>query len=353
MERASDKPKRFTIREVGAMAGVSYQTVSRFLNDNGPVSPDARRRIAAAIEKLGYRPNLHARALYSGKTSLIAAVIPTISDPFYAEILNGIEERMYDHGYSLLICNTRGSHEHVRFHRDRIIDMGVAGLFVSLTGHIMEDPSFVDEFLSRNTAVVGFGGLFVRNDIDCVVTSDQRSANVAARHLLSLGHRNIAYVCPKNSASGEERLRGLRQCEGLTIPDELIVRTDGYHPEAVREGITRLIASGRLFTALLCFSDIFALAATSTLRDHGIHVPDDVSVMGFDDTVSSLYDPKISTMGISREKIATIAADRLFQQINGDESHEPKTIEVEHQLIVRASTTKAPASRLAPSVKGV
>lgn len=334
-----------SIRDVAARAGVSIATVSAVINNSKHVSQRLRSRVLKAIEELDYCPNLHARALFTGRSSLLAALVPSVSDPFFSDVLDHIEELAYKSNYSLLICNTRGTPERVEFYRDRLSAIQIDGVFVSLTSEVIHESNIIDHFMTRKIPIVGFGGLQVRADIDCIVTDDINGARNAAKYLLSLNHRQIAYIGPAHSASSNRRLQGVLETlesEGIPHNSELIVYANGYLQESAEKAALELISRGCPFTAVVCFNDLFALGVTNILLDQGFNVPQDISIIGFDDTISGIYRPRISTMSINRQQLAQLVIDRLLQQIHEPDKHTPQVISLPEKLIIRESTRRIP-----------
>lgn len=337
------------IRQVAQEAGVSIATVSAVMNNTKAVSPELRKRVLAAIEKLDYRPNLLAKALLGKNSGLIAVFVPSMTNPFYPDLLEAVEHTASQRNYGVFICMTHRMVDRVDYYRERLIGMNIDGAMVTLSSEIAESR-LVQDFLRRGIKVVGMTGGRVIPEIDCYILDDRESTRTACNYLAGLGHREIAYIGPDpdRSTTSSLRFHGLEEAirgQPPAVRVNLMTSFCTYSEGSAYQAVIALIASGHSFSATVCYNDQVALGVVNALKDHGLAVPEDVSVIGFDDTVASYIRPALTTMAVDRRSLAKIATDRLFALIESPDSAEQSVVKVPMVLVVRGSTAVGPHRR--------
>jgi LacI family transcriptional regulator len=308
-----------TIRDVAVRAGVSHMTVSRVINDNTGVSASTRERVLDAIEELGYVPSSIARGLSWNRTRSLGVVTDDISDFSFGQIVAGAEAEARRRGYFLIIGSVeRGADEddYVRLMLERRVE-----------GFILVRPSvpFTSEHLEavRQARVpLILVGMSHVPGVAIVESDNSGGGYKATRHLLELGHRRIATIVgPAAWSSAKERLEGYRRALGefAISPDvQLEERADDWGVEAGQAAADRLLARRQKFTALFAHNDLIALAAIARLRQAGLRVPDDVSVVGFDDVpVAAVVDPPLTTVHQATHEKGALAAGLLLDHVSG------------------------------------
>ncbi|MEV6237412.1 LacI family DNA-binding transcriptional regulator [Lentzea sp. NPDC051838] len=328
------------IEEVARVAGVSKSTVSRVINDEQYVSAKAREAVHAAIAELGYAPNQAARALAGNRANAIALVVSepsgrVLSDPFFASVLRGIHSELAGRHMQLLLMMSQPSDtgDLVAYLSSGHVD---GALLVSLHG---EDP-LVPMLHEMGLPVVS-GGRPLGAGATSVpfVDADNFTGGLeAARHLVSLGRKRIATVAgPKDMAVGADRLSGFKR--GLSeakITSNLVVHAD-FTPESGAEGMERLLRKDPGLDAVFVAADIMALGALQVLHAHGKKVPDDVAVIGFDDSVfASSASPPLTTIRQDVEELGRTMTWRLLAELNGEDGLPPSLL-LPTTLIKRAS----------------
>jgi len=342
-----------SITEVARLAGVSIATASRVVSEaDYPVSAHTRERVLEAARELDYVPNALARGLLKSQIPVVGVIVHDITDPYFAEIVRGAEDAAEAGGYLLITCSSEreGAREasYVRLLRS----MRAAGVIFAGSG--LDDPAAVEE-LPRHVAALRESGAAVVHlsphaDGEPEVSVDNQAgiaAMVAA--LVDLGHTHIAFLAgPHSLYVARERLAGYRRGlaeAGLAIDERLIIDT-GFSAEAGAGAIDDLLATrlepGTHYTAILCANDLLALGALQRLHEHGIDVPGDVSVAGFDDIpVAAMTAPSLSTVRLPLREMGRLGFDAAIRALNG-ERLKPQILPT--QVVLRDSTA-APVNR--------
>lgn len=339
--------KRVTSNDVAKRAGVSTAVVSYVLN-NGPrpVTPETRAKVEKAIEELGYYPNELARSLRLQQSLTIGLMTPDFTNPVYAEIAQAIQEICIPNGYLMLFVYSGSDPDREQELMHMFRTKQVDGVIVQ---PVISDPLEAIKPLqqARIPAVLlqhrcpGVPG---------VVLTDVQGGQMAAQHLLDLGHRRIGFIKGRlpSAARAEERLIGYRQAlkaAGIE-PDPALVIESEITQKAGYQAMQQLLALPEPPTAVFNHNDVLAVGAMHAIRTAGLSIPGDVSVVGYDDTASSAYlVPPLTTIRFSRREMGRQAAALLFQAIEQDENYEPSTIEIPVQWIQRASTGPPPPAR--------
>jgi len=324
-----------TIRDVASELGMSVATVSRALSQPELLKPETREKVLSVVAKLGYRPNVLARSLRRGQTHAIVLVVPKLS-PFFLEIYAGAEEAAQTAGLAVLLGNSDGKPEREEAYFDQVMS-GRADGIILLTGVL---PS---AYADGKRAVPPMVAVLERiTDHDApVVRIDHRTASAEiTKHLIDLGHQRIAHIAgTKHAVSSEHRLNGYKDAlaaAGLPFASELVV-TGNFSMQSGAEAMEKLLALEDPPTAVFAGNDEMAFGAVKAARLHGLSVPEDLSMAGFDDqTTAAFYNPPLTTIHTPCREIGRRAAQELVEQIAGrDVAHE---ILLPTQLVVRDST---------------
>ena len=336
---------RFDIRDVASRAGVSIATVSRTINNVPTVSPALAERVREAIRELNYYPNRQARALVSGKSRLLGLLVSDITNPFFPELIKRFEEAAVRRGYELLIGSTNYDSE-LKHCLRRLIERHVDGVAVMTFG--VEDP-VLEELSGRNIPMVFMDVAEEEFNHDALMVDYTHGMREAVRHLVALGHLEIGFISgPLTQHSAELRraafLRSMEEC-ACPAGEQYIVQGD-HQLEGGMLGIAALLRKARPPTAVLCSNDMTAIGALRTLLNRGFRVPDDMSVVGFDDIhLANFVNPPLTTVSMSRTEIAQKAISALLQRIEAiPESPPPLSQSVSTALVVR-DTTAPPRTR--------
>lgn len=337
--------KRVTIKDVAAYAGVSYQTVSRVINDNINVTDKTRLRVQEAIEALNFRPSLAARSLPSHRSYVIGLIIPYAADylfrdPHLLAQISGIDAEANAHGYNLLLStaanSSSGLEAYERFVRNQMAD----GALVYETGSSRAGNELL---LKQNYPVVSLGYDLNNPTAYFVHSDDYTGAAEATRHLLAKGHRRIGIINgPKTGAVAamQQRLRGHQQAlaeANLHFDPALLVYGDYTRPSG-QLATQKLLALPAPPTAIFSFNDRMAMGSVRALQAAGFRVPEDVAIVGFDDIPTAAdFNPALTTVGQPAQQMGQAAAQMLFKLINGEAVQEREVV-LPANLIIRQSS---------------
>lgn len=336
--------KRVTHKDVAERAGVSVATVSYVLNHGPrPVSSDTRIRVETAIAELGYYPNEMARSLRLQQSSTIGLIIPNIINPVFAEIAHELESACQKEGFMLLLCNSERQHSReqqlVQLLRAKQVD-GVV-----IIPHC-EPMSLIEPLRQARIPVV-----VLEHDlpgVHCIAHNDLQGGQIAARHLIDLGHRRIALLRrTATSALSTERYIGYQkalQAAEISFDPELVIECQTTSQAAGAKAMQQLLALPHPPTAVCTHNDILAMGALHAIHEAGLKVPCDISVVGYDDIASAAYfSPPLTTIRSPRAEIGTRAGQMILQLVQANAETPAQTILFSDELIVRASTASPPA----------
>jgi len=331
-----------TINDVAKRAGVSTTTVSHIINGTRYVSDELKVKVEAAIRELGYRPNSLARGLRRGESKTLGLIVPDNSNPFFAEILRSIENIGYEHGYAVILCNSDGDIKKEISYTELLVAKQVDGIVFITTNNSCEHLQQLTE--------AGIPIVVIDRDIplkgsDVLLVDDFQGGYAAARYLIELGHTRIACIGgPSPLTPSADRVNGYRQAmqeAGHPILPEWIVAGD-FQFSGGEAGIRQLMALSSRPTAVFACNDMMALGALRGLREMGLSVPRDLSLVGFDDvSLSSVVSPALTTIGQPVKEISEIAFQLLIDRISKKTDEFPeKRIVLPTKLIVRESCMK-------------
>lgn len=347
-ERAPDRP--VSLKQLAEHLELSPTTLSIVLNNSPGASAiprETKDRIFAAAERFNYRPNSIARSLRSRRTYTLGVLIPEMSDGYSSMVLGGVENHLLQAGYFYFIASHRHKDELIEEYSRLFAERNVEGLILVDTP--LRHPVRVP--------VVSVSGHDRVDGITRIVLNHQRAAELALEHLVALGHRHVAVIKGQVFSSDTDvrwaAIREAAESIGIPIAPELVSQLEGDDPspDTGYRATKALAASGRPFTAVFAFNDISAIGAVRALRELGYRVPDDVSVVGFDDTLgASFHNPPLTTIRQPLRKMGALAAEWVLRRITGEsaEGGYPEEVGVEPELIARASTGRAPEAPFVP-----
>ncbi len=334
-----------SIKEVALKAGVSIATVSRVINDKGPVAEETRRRILATIDQLRYVPHGAARSLITNQTDTIGVLLPDLYGEFFSEVIRGIDLAARRSGFHVLISG---------FHSDRAeIEAVLRALRGRVDGLIVLSPDVDAQGLRRNlpetlpvvllnTRINGrINGRAGGGELDAINVDNHGGAFAMVRHLAGLGHRRIALICgPAENADARERLRGYRdalRAEGIELSAALEMPGDFSEDSGYRAG-QRLLTLEPRPEAVFAANDSMAIGCLFALREAGVRVPEDVALAGFDDIPIARYvTPPLSSVHVPIAELGERAMERLLHAVERKNAHERRQETVPTTLVVRGS----------------
>jgi LacI family transcriptional regulator, galactose operon repressor len=338
-ERAETRA-RPTIYDVARLAGVSTATVSRALNGTGQIAPRTRAAIEAAVAQLGYRPNTIARSLVTRSTQTIALLLPDITNPFYAALVSGIQQYVLSHDHTMLLCTTEGDAEREEQYLSLLRAKQVDG---ALVDGLVLPPDRIARFVREGFPIVCLDRDIDSTFIPLVQVDNRRGGKLATEHLLGLGHLRIAHVMGADGLHiSHDRLAGYREALAAAgfAPDPRLVVEGRFTEEGGYEAMRMLLDSTPELTAVFAANDLSALGVLHAIAESGRRVPEDISVVGFDDLrLSAFMWPPLTTVRQPAVEIAQLATEILIGLMRGEEVRQMRHF-LEPTLVVRASTTE-------------
>lgn len=333
------KNDRITIRDVAARAGVSHQTVSRVINNSERVQEKTRKKVEAAIKELGYQPNAIARYMAKGRTKTLACFSPNLTDYTYARIIEGAEFEARQAGYFLMTASAPNTETFSTLVEQLVASRRTEGL-------LMINPYVDDRYnqLPQDSPVVYVGARSSQstiNSMDSVFLDDEEAGQIATQHLLGLGHRDVALITgPMVEDCSIDRLAGYEtvlHSAGIEF-DPSLVKEGDWSASTGYDAVIELLAKNVKFSAIFAQNDRMAVGAIKALKEAGRQIPDDVSVVGFDDMpLASYYDTPLTTIRQDTFRMGQEAAKLLIRAIETPEKpHRHLSMPVE--LVLRKST---------------
>lgn len=335
-----------TIKDVARLAGVSVATVSRVVNNAPKVSEKAKINVNKVMNDLGYTPNANARALVMQKSTTMGVVIPDLTDPFFASLANGVEEVARANKMQLLLSTGMIDAESERKAITLLIEQQCDVMVVHSKKLTDEE---ILKFAQKKPGLVLIDRYIKEIAHRCVWLDNLEGGKTAARHLLSLKHEAFACISSKYQIDDPQlRLNGFKgeiKKAGHSLEDELVVY-DEPNLQGGEIATQKLLSSGKKFTAIFAYNDAMAIGAISTLENNGFSVPNDISVLGFDDVLLSRYSrPKLSTLHYPIKDMAIQAANIALNAVSKKESKLISKVEIKKEykyipfIVKRESTT--------------
>ncbi|MRG84802.1 LacI family DNA-binding transcriptional regulator [Salinibacillus xinjiangensis] len=324
------------IQQVAQKAGVSVATVSRVLNNHATVTPKTRLKVEQAINELNYEPSMLGRNLRNSESRLLLVLIPSISNPFYTEIIDGIEDTAIKNNYNILLCDTDSNpqRENIYFNlvKNKLAD-----------GIISMDPAvdmqkLID--LAEHHPIIQCSEYDENSCIPYVTIDNELAAYHAVKHLIKLGHEKIALInSDEKFLYARQRRQGYERALSefnLPINKEWIYNTTQLEFEFGQQAMKKLLQSDEKPSAVFAVSDTLAIGALKEINSHGLLVPDDISVVGFDKiSFSSMTNPTLTTVSQPMYRMGCTAASMLIDSIQGNKV---ESIVLNHELVIREST---------------
>ncbi|MGY4106070.1 LacI family DNA-binding transcriptional regulator [Aeromonas encheleia] len=337
MSRAPSPVNPVSMAAVAEQAGVSVATVSRVLNQQEGVTAKTRAKVDQAVHALGYRVNHLATSLRTAKSWLLLIMVPDLTNPFYIEVVRGIDRVARQHGYFVLLCDTgadpgreRSAFELLRTHR--------------ADGAICLDPDSIQQGLSQEINALPWVACCEFDPampVPYVGIDNQEAAAAAVRYLLSRGHSRIALIGADPAyLYARQREAGVRQAlaeAGLTLAEEWNIRVTSFSFLAGAEAAQQLLRCPQRPTAIFAVADALAIGLMHSLQEAGLRIPDDIAIMGFDDIpLAAQLNPPLTTMAQPMDELGAEAARLLLQRLSTPDALLPGAL-LPHKLVVRGS----------------
>jgi DNA-binding LacI/PurR family transcriptional regulator len=331
---------RVTLKTIAQHLGLTPGTVSAALNNSAAarsIPESTKKRILQTAREMGYSPNYFARSLRLQRAYTVGVIAEEIGDPYGAMVISGVEEYLRKHNYFFLTVSHRHDREVLQTYAQMLKTRGVEG-FITTDTSILTEPGLPTAAVSGHQQLDGVTNIIIDHKL---------AARLALTHLMELGHRRIAFLIG-HPYSSDSATRWTSICEmaqelGLPVLPELTVQIESRasSPELGYPAAKKLLARNQPFTALFAYNDLSAIGAIGAFREAGLSVPEDVSVVGFDDiAVAAFTQPGLTTVRQPLKQMGQIAAKTVIDQIEGNAEYAPEIV-VEPELVVRSSTAAA------------
>ncbi|MGL4204672.1 MAG: substrate-binding domain-containing protein [Aeromonadaceae bacterium] len=327
-----------TIKDVAARAGVSISTVSHVLNHTRRVSAEATRSVLEAVATLNYAPNSVARSLKVNHTRTLGLLVTASANPFFAEVVKGVEDYCFNQGYSLILCNTENQLERQRHYLRMLMEKRVDGLLVICTDLDEEIQELLRGYQQVPQVVMDWGG---QCDFASVINDNVRTgAYLAGKYLLEQGHQDIACISGQLSKQTTQlRIAGLRDAMAeadLELDDADIIEGD-YEMQSGFDAMQTLLAKAVRPSAVFAFDDPMAIGAICAITEAGLRVPEDISVIGYDDVEMARFSsPPLTTIHHPKAELGQLAVERLIGRLRNKELT-TEEVTVQPKLVIRKS----------------
>ena len=313
--------KMTTISDIADAADVSPATVARVVHNRGYVSEEKRGVIERVISELGYVPNKVARGLRNSRTNLIGHVLPlSLDNPLFTRIGASLEEAAYKAGYHILTVMTQNNPE-----KERAMIEDLCGLMVEaiiFTTQTSCDTAFIRRIAARGISIIMIERPRDISDSDIILLDSYEGARLATEHIVECGHQKIAFIGRGPSWGDVEKKRydgflSTLSAHGLSCPEEWIRWMPDYHADFGLEACEQILSTGDPPSCIFATSDLLACGVLQCLHAHGLRVPGDVSLVGYDNTLSSLSTPKITSIDLQPEQVGIAAIDMILERTEG------------------------------------
>ena len=330
-----------TIYEVSERAGVSLATVSRVINDSGRVAEKTRRKVLAAMAELEYKPNSIAQSLASNRSNSVGILVPELHGPFFGVLVSGIEAELRDSGKHVIITVGHSDRDKERDGIEFLASRKCDALILHVDA--IADDELV-ALCAGPIPIVIMNRFVAGASRHCISIDNQRGGYLATKHVLDLGHREIAYIAgPLWKLDARERLVGHKRALaefGLDFREETMVEGD-FRESSGGDALRRLLEAKRPFTAVVCANDGMAAGAMKIARESGIALPQELSIVGFDNVIIARYlYPQLSTIDYPVDEMGHMAARWVFKHVYARDGLEIQHV-FEPSLVVRESVVQA------------
>lgn len=327
-----------TMKQVAEKARVSTTTVSHVINNTRVVSEDARERVLAVINELRYIPSAVARSLKNDKTHTLGMMIPNNSNPYFAEIIQGIEDESFKLGYNIILCNSYDDPKKQAAYTRVLMEKRIDGLILVSSGS--------DEELNQLLNDEGIPKVLVDREVpgliaDFIEADHEQGGYLATKYLIDLGHRNIACVAgPQNLLLSSDRVHGYRRAlqeAGIPLRDEFLTYSD-FTSEGGFNAMQQLLALPQRPSAIFLSNDLMAIGGLCAAQQAGVRIPEQLSIMGYDDiALASFSTPRLTTIAQPKYEIGVLTAQVMVARIRNAELPWRREM-LQTKLVVRQST---------------
>ena len=332
--------EKMTTKEIASIAGLSQKTISRVLNNEKYVKDETRKKVLEIIEKYGYEPNFFARGLKTCESNMIGLILGDIENPFYAALSKGVTDECEKNGYNVIVCNTYYNQDKGERYIKMLINKGIDGLLISTI-------PVKEEFLQNSKIKIPYVLISYHSKlkgINFVTTDDYYGGILATEYLLGLGHKKIYFLKVADVASAGERVRAFKDTlkKHNIYFDDSYISPNLYNAERSYYETEKVIKSNRGFTAFMGANDFLAMGAMQAVLDLKLRVPQDYSIIGYDNIkFISLLKVPLTTIKQPKIILGELASKRLIEMLRNPENNKrAKKLIIKPELIIRESCKK-------------
>ncbi|MBF4245438.1 LacI family DNA-binding transcriptional regulator [Vibrio anguillarum] len=327
-----------TMKDIARLAGVSTSTVSHVINKSRYVSDEIAERVNKAAQDLNYAPSALARSLKMNRTRTIGMLVTTSTNPFFGEVVKGVERSCYHKGYNLILCNTEGDSQRMQASINTLLQKRVDGLLLMCSTLEGERIDVFERYPDIPVVVMDWGPMLFPSDK--IQDNSLRGGYIAANYLIECGHKEIGCITgPLIRHQAQMRYEGYKRAvleAGLDIQPNWIVESD-FECEGGYEAFNKMLAKGPLPSAIFVSNDMMAMGVINAANEKGIRIPEDLSLMGYDDIhIARFMSPALTTIHQPKYRLGKAAVDTLLARLE-NEALEPQIVQLEPTLVVRKS----------------
>lgn len=327
-----------TMKDIARLAGVSTSTVSHVINKSRFVSDEIAERVNNAAQQLNYAPSALARSLKMNRTKTIGMLVTTSTNPFFGEVVKGVERSCYHKGYNLILCNTEGDNQRMKASINTLLQKRVDGLLLMCSTLEGERLDVFDRYPDIPVVVMDWGPILFASDK--IQDNSLQGGYMAAKHLIECGHREIGCITgPLIRHQAQMRYEGYKRAlaeAGLGIHPDWIIESD-FECEGGYQAFEKLYERGKLPSALFVCNDMMAMGVIQAASQRGLRVPDDLSLIGYDDVhIAKFMTPALTTIHQPKYRLGKAAVDTLLYRLENPDTT-AQVVQLEPTLVVRSS----------------
>ncbi|QYO71816.1 substrate-binding domain-containing protein [Vibrio cholerae] len=330
-----------TMKDIARLAGVSTSTVSHVINKSRFVSDEIAERVNNAAQQLNYAPSALARSLKMNRTKTIGMLVTTSTNPFFGEVVKGVERSCYHQGYNLILCNTEGDNQRMKASINTLLQKRVDGLLLMCSTLEGERLDVFDRYPDIPIVVMDWGPILFASDK--IQDNSLQGGYMAAKHLIECGHKEIGCITgPLIRHQAQMRYEGYKRAlaeAGIAINPDWIVESD-FECEGGYQAFEKLYERGKLPSALFVSNDMMAMGVIQAASQRGLRVPDDLSLIGYDDVhIAKFMTPALTTIHQPKYRLGKAAIDTLLYRLENPDTT-AQIVQLEPTLMVRSSVNK-------------
>ncbi|SPM24552.1 substrate-binding domain-containing protein [Vibrio cholerae] len=327
-----------TMKDIARLAGVSTSTVSHVINKSRFVSDEIAERVNNAAQQLNYAPSALARSLKMNRTKTIGMLVTTSTNPFFGEVVKGVERSCYHQGYNLILCNTEGDNQRMKASINTLLQKRVDGLLLMCSTLEGERLDVFDRYPDIPIVVMDWGPILFASDK--IQDNSLQGGYMAAKHLIESGHKEIGCITgPLIRHQAQMRYEGYKRAlaeAGIAINPDWIVESD-FECEGGYQAFEKLYQRGKLPSALFVSNDMIAMGVIQAASQRGLRVPDDLSLIGYDDVhIAKFMTPALTTIHQPKYRLGKAAVDTLLYRLENPDTT-AQVVQLEPTLVVRSS----------------